>query len=55
MKELEERVSVKFCCKLDKNFIERHFSCLTKRTGRTVLAERSAVSGVSVLKRAECW
>jgi hypothetical protein len=34
MKELEEqRVYVKFCCKLGKN-LQRHFSCLTKHTGK---------------------
>jgi len=60
MKELEEQrvcvcvcVCVKVCCKLGKS-LQRHFNCLTKHTGRTVWAERSAASGLSVLKRAEC-
>jgi len=34
--------------------IYRLFNCLTKHTGRTVWAERSPMSGLSVLKRAEC-
>ena len=42
-----------FAANLVKN-IQRYFNCLTKRTGRTVCAESSAVSGLSVLKRAEC-
>ena len=33
--------------------LQRHFSCLTKSTGRTVWVERSNMSGSSVLKRAE--
>ena len=54
MKELEEqRVCVKFGASC-VNILHRHFNCLTKHTGRTVWAERSAVSGLSVLKRAEC-
>jgi hypothetical protein len=36
------------------NILQRHFTCLTKHTGRTVWTERSAMSGLSVLKRAEC-
>ena len=54
MKELEERECVKFCCKLGKN-LQRHFNCLTKHTGKNVWDERSAMSGLSILKGAECW
>ena len=37
------------------NILQRHFNCLTKHMGRTVWAEHSAMSGLSILKRAECW
>ena len=34
--------------------LQRHFSCLTKHMGRTVWSEHRAMSGLSILKRAEC-
>ena len=54
MEELEEqRVCVwNFAANL-VNILQRHFNCLTKHTGRTVWAELSVMSGLSVLKRAE--
>ena len=57
MKELEEH-RARFCvwnfAANLVNILQRHFSCLTKHMGRTVWGERSAMSGLSVLKRAEC-
>ena len=56
MKELEERCVYEwnFAANLVK-ILQRHLTCLTKHTGRTVWAKRSAMSGLSILKRAECW
>ena len=61
MKELEEQRARACVCVCVWNFaanlvksLQRHFNCLTKHTGRTVWAERGAMSGLSVLKRAEC-
>jgi len=57
MKELEEqRVCVcvwNFAANLVK-ILQRHFNCLTKHMERTVWAEHSAMSGLSILKTAEC-
>jgi len=57
MTELEERARARvwnFAANLVK-ILQRHFNCLTRHTGEAVWAERSAMSGLSVLKkRAEC-
>jgi hypothetical protein len=39
---------------LGKKFTEI-FQLLNQADGRTLTAERSAMSGLSILKRAECW
>ena len=55
MKELEEqRVCVWNIAADLVKILQRHFNCLAEHTGRTVWAERSAMSGLSVLKWAEC-
>jgi len=52
---VEQRVCVwHFVANLVK-ILQRHFNCLIKHTGRTVWAERVAMSGLSILKRAERW
>ena len=60
MKELEEQCVCVCVCVCVWNFaanlvkiLRRHFSCLTKHTGRTVWAKHIAMSGLSILKRAE--
>ena len=55
MKELEERCVYEwnFAANL-VNILQRHYTCLTKHTGRTVWAKHSAMSGLSILKRTEC-
>jgi hypothetical protein len=56
MKQLEERARARVCvcvcvCVNLLTILQRHFNCLSKHTGRTVWAERSAVSGLSVYKK----
>ena len=59
MKEFEEQhVCVCVCVwNFATNMVkilQRRFNCLTKHTGRSVWAERSAMSGLRILKGAEC-